>query len=277
MDLPLERRTIGELRAIAAAYAVDIQGLPEKCDIAEKLRQELREKHGVANPDSIRMTSPRALCAPTPPGQGLSPSPQEANHARASPGQGLSPSPMPASLAPAVQQGNMPNTIGQVDTRLTEEVSQTMFLAMRQEQERRGWMQTGPDLPEHAWRVLPHPHRAGALRERDRARGWQSIATILLPQLDAGGSEVGLPDVSLAGGGAGTVPRALSQSRADCLALLHVVPQVLVGRSHGVDQAPKSGKVLAGIRRHRNHPIGVCARAALPTVQVIGARVSHML
>ncbi len=140
MDVPLERRGVGELRAIAAAYVVDIKGLPEKKDIAGKLRQELREKHGVANPDSIQMASLQASSAPTPPGPGPSPSPHEADHACASPGQGLSPSPMPVSP--------MPDTIGQVDTRMTQELSQTMFLAMQQELQ--GRMQA-----QHDWHALP--------------------------------------------------------------------------------------------------------------------------
>ncbi len=50
-----------ELRAIACAYAVDINGI----EIAQNLRPELSKK-GV--------TFPQASSAPTPPGQGLSPS-----------------------------------------------------------------------------------------------------------------------------------------------------------------------------------------------------------
>ena len=42
MDVPLERRAVGELTAIAAVYAVDIKGLPERSDIAEKLRDKSR-------------------------------------------------------------------------------------------------------------------------------------------------------------------------------------------------------------------------------------------
>ncbi len=110
MAVVLELRTVAELRAIASVFAVDIRGIPEKKEIAMKLRQELTEKHNVTNPDSIHMRSPQASSAPTPPGQGLSPSPQEADHAL---------SPMPMSLA--------------LDRQMTQDLAQTMFLAIQEE------------------------------------------------------------------------------------------------------------------------------------------------